>query len=62
MELKVAMESLQETMQQLNTVNNDIYNLERRLESRPSQVELNQYQRRFMELYNQGSIIEDISF
>uniref|UniRef100_A0A915EQQ3 Coiled-coil domain-containing protein 93 n=1 Tax=Ditylenchus dipsaci TaxID=166011 RepID=A0A915EQQ3_9BILA len=46
---------LNELMTGMNELNRQIFQLERQVESRPSQIELNQYQRRFVELYNQMS-------
>ncbi|KAI1706768.1 coiled-coil domain-containing protein 93 [Ditylenchus destructor] len=42
-------------MAQLFDLDREIFVMERQVESRPSQIELNQYQRRFVELYNQMS-------
>lgn len=39
---------------ELAKLNNEIFNLELKVEMYPSQIELNQYQRRFLELYNQS--------
>lgn len=44
-------------MSELTKLNHEIFNLEREVEKYPSQIELNQYQRRFLELYNQSIYI-----
>ncbi|KAI1702726.1 coiled-coil domain-containing protein [Ditylenchus destructor] len=46
---------LNQLMGQLADLDREIFVMERQVESRPSQIELNQYQRRFVELYNQMS-------
>lgn len=38
----------------LLALNRAIFEMERQLEWKPSQIELNQYQRRFVELHNQS--------
>jgi hypothetical protein len=37
---------------QLASLNKEIFYLSRQIDSKPTQIELNQYQRRFVELYN----------
>lgn len=39
-------------MSEITKLNNDIFTLELEVEKYPSQIELNQYHRRFLELYN----------
>lgn len=43
-------------MLEIVKLDSEIIGLERQVEQRPSQIELNQYQRRFVELYNQSNI------
>jgi predicted nucleic acid-binding Zn-ribbon protein len=45
--------------EQLSQLNQEIFHLSRKIDSRPTQIELNQYQRRFVELYNQGRFFFD---
>jgi hypothetical protein len=53
--LRTLTQRIESLSQQAAQVNRDIFYLERQVESQPSQIELNQYQRRFIELYNQMS-------
>ncbi|KAI6180560.1 Phosphate-regulating neutral endopeptidase [Aphelenchoides besseyi] len=46
-------EQLNELRSELEQINKQIYVLSRQIDSKPTQIELNQYQRRFVELYNQ---------
>ena len=47
-------QQLHQLAEQLSTLNREIFYLTRQIDSKPTQIELNQYQRRFVELYNQG--------
>ncbi|KAI6242253.1 hypothetical protein M3Y99_00266900 [Aphelenchoides fujianensis] len=58
-------EHLDALRKQLGDVNQQIFHLSRQIDSKPTQIELNQYQRRFVELYNQGTfapLLSDHSF
>ena len=48
--------------QQLVTLNERVYTLSLQHDSKPTQIELNQYQRRFVELYNQCKLLLQIKY
>jgi chromosome segregation ATPase len=50
----VDQQELEEMRAKLAEINKEIFHLSRQIDSKPTQIELNQYQRRFVELYNQG--------
>lgn len=52
--LEVEREKLQAIRLQLAKKNRAIVSIQRQLDNIPSRTELSQYQRRFLELYNQG--------
>ncbi|KAH7708636.1 hypothetical protein AAVH_24104 [Aphelenchoides avenae] len=54
-EVQQLTDQLKGMSQRIAEINRGIFHLERKVESQPSQIELNQYQRRFIELYNQMS-------
>lgn len=55
-ELQTTRKKHQKLKLQLATLNQDVAKLQRRLDDIPSRAELTQYQKRFVELYNQGII------
>lgn len=54
--LEMEREKLQTIRLQLAKKNRAIVSIQRQLDNIPSRTELSQYQRRFLELYNQGEI------
>jgi hypothetical protein len=55
-----AADELQRRRLELADLNRKVAALQRRIDEVPSQTELNQYQQRFLELYNQGGIRIDL--
>ncbi len=53
--LEIEREKLQTVRLQLAKKNRAIVSIQRQLDNIPSRTELSQYQRRFLELYNQGT-------
>lgn len=49
-------EQLKELSNRLTELNKEVFYLSRQIDSHPTQIELNQYQRRFVELYNLGRL------
>lgn len=54
-EFKAEMEKLRELRLHIAKKNRSIVSIQRKLDEIPSRAELAQYQRRFLELYNQGT-------
>lgn len=54
--LEMEREKLQMIRLQLAKKNRTIVSIQRQLDNIPSRTELSQYQRRFLELYSQGSV------
>lgn len=54
-EFKAEMEKLRELRLHIAKKNRSIVSIQRKLDEVPSRAELAQYQRRFLELYNQGT-------